>query len=115
MGIKNVKQIAKRAKSHLVRYYGKGVYEVISGTSGACYRVEMLAEGGASCSCEWGKYHTKGDKRVACSHVQAVYQWKADEEGRRVSAYGTLDEAKRQHGRTLNLGDGVYLTSRKAA
>ena len=114
MAIKNVKQVASKAQGHTVKFYGQGVYGVVSGSSGTAYRVQELQNGGATCSCDWGKWRKIEDPRSGCSHVQAVVQFKAAEAGRKVSAFGSLVDAKRQRKSVIEVGDGVFVSSRKS-
>jgi hypothetical protein len=50
--------------------------------------------------------------RSACSHSQAVFEYR--ENGRRTSAWSNETDAARQHRPVKDIGDGVILTSRKA-
>lgn len=109
MAIKRVKEINRKGKAHKVVEIRECEYEVTSATSGKAYRVTLWADRN-SCTCKWGKYNHNS----ACSHVQAVYEWLANLEGRTTSAWGSVEEAKRQHKKIANLGNGVVLTARKA-
>ncbi len=116
MIIRNAKGVQAKANGHQVRKVADGVYEVISGTSGRVYRVELV-EGmnGATCTCDWGQWRPIRDRRSACSHVLAVHRYLAQNEGYRVSAWSSPQDAARQHRISRHIGDGVVLTYRRAA
>ena len=114
MNIKNAKAINKKSKSHTVTPIDGG-YLVTSGTSGEQYRVTLVPAGGAVCNCEWGRYRKWSDPRSACSHVQAVMAYEQAQGGRKVSAWGSETDAKRQHRPMLHIGDGVFLTARRGS
>jgi hypothetical protein len=109
--IKNVKAIQSKSRTHEVTEIGPDAYSVKSGASGKSYNVHITAHGG-SCSCDWGSFRPRGDTRSGCSHVTAVYNHIAAESGRKVSAWGSKEDAQRQHKPTLSIGDGVTLTAR---
>lgn len=120
--IKNAKAIQTKSRTHDVVALGHGAYEVTSGASGKSYRVLVKADGddlrsgGATCTCNWGKYRprrTGGES--ACSHVIAAMNWQAEQDGRRLSAWTDEDRARRQHRPMTDIGDGVVITSRKVA
>ena len=107
MQIAQPKTIQKKSKTHTVSQFGQG-YKVISGASGKAYYVRMMGHG-ATCSCDWAKYRPAMDKRSGCSHVVAAY----NSMGRRASAWVSETDAKRQHRPIQQIGDGVWLTTRK--
>jgi uncharacterized Zn finger protein len=109
MEIRNAKDVNAKGKQHEVVEVAECVYDVTSGTSGKVYRV-TLWQSKATCTCNWGKYHANS----ACSHVQAVYEMLAQREGRTTSAWSDLEAAKRQRKPVRHIGNGVYLTTRKA-
>jgi len=110
--IRNPKTLQEKSREHrVVEVVRNKEYFVVSGTSGNRYTVTIYQQSpytiAASCTCNWGKYHP----RSACSHVQAV----VDEmyPGYRASAWGSMEDAKRQHRSKRWLGNGVILTLRK--
>ncbi len=108
--IRNAKAVNGKAKAHQVTELADGIFEVKSATSGKVYRVELWQDR-SICNCNWGQYHHDNS---ACSHVQAAYEWLANREGRTTSAWASQEDAKRQHKRMIDLGNGVTLTLRKA-
>lgn len=124
----NHKDLMKKARRHLkygaVEHLYGGQWKVTSGDSDLLYAVrELVKDGdpGATCSCPWGGFRKWEDVRSACSHVRAVYIWvaqnghplEADIQVERVlSAWGSLEDALRQHRKMQDIGDGAILTSR---
>ncbi|MEO6566157.1 MAG: hypothetical protein ABIO63_08985 [Casimicrobiaceae bacterium] len=98
-------------------------YRVVSGgkvkVGGNEYVVNVFSNGEAGCNCDWAlkrpavMMDNKG--ATACSHTIAVFQFIAQGEGRRVSAWSSEEQAERQHRPITNLNDGVVLTERKIA
>lgn len=114
--IVNPKTVQNKSRSHTVIDHGTETFTVVSGHSGEAYSVIIRHDGGAICSCPWGQYRRADQgKRSGCSHVLAVYDHLASEQGRRVSAWTNEEQAKRQHRPAFQIGDGVILTSRKVA
>lgn len=111
--IKNVKTIQNKAKKNTVAHVSGNLYKVTSATSGNEYAVRIHGDCG-TCTCDWSKYRPSHDQRSGCSHVVAVFDYIAEEKGRSVSAWNSQEDADRQHRPTLNIGNGVILTSRKA-
>ncbi len=109
--ITSAKQIQHKSRDHTVRQIRSNWYKVISGETGRMYDVNLGVNGG-TCTCEWGRQRPDEDRRSACSHVLAAINYRAVQEDRRVSAWATLEDARRQHRPTLGIGDGVILTSR---
>lgn len=113
--ITNPKTIQAKSRSHQVIDHGASQFTVVSGYSGQAYTVTLQA-GGATCTCNWGQYRKASDGcRSGCSHVVAVYDHCERQAGRRASAWASEEAARRQHRPTWSIGDGVHLTSRKAA
>lgn len=118
--IKNVKTIQAKSRTHEVTEIAPDSYQVVSGHSGSKYQVRIISASqsplgtthGGYCSCEWGGHRSNVDKRSGCSHVTAVYNHIAVSANRTVSAWGSKEDARRQHRPTLNIGDGVTLTAR---
>jgi len=111
--IRNYKEVASKGKSHTVTLIAPLTYEVESGHSGNLYQVELV-QNGATCTCDWGTYRGRHDHRSACSHVQAVYRYIEEQNERIPSAWGTEEQARRQHRPIRDIGDGVLLTTRRA-
>lgn len=114
------RKLQSKAKTHVVilddpRY---ARYRVVSGSSGKEYIVNVFQDGGASCNCDWATnrqdalIENKG--ATACSHTIAVFEFIAQGQGRQVSAWASAEEAARQHRPTVDLVDGIVLTTRKA-
>jgi hypothetical protein len=112
--IANPKKIHAKSAAHTVTPHGPSAYKVISGTSGSAYFVCLLPAGGATCNCRWGQYRPWADARSGCSHVQAVVEFVESQKARTTSAWGSREEAARQHRPMVGIGDGVIMTSRKA-
>jgi hypothetical protein len=111
--ITNAKTIQTKSRAHTVEPTGPQSYTVVSGASGNTYRIWVGPENRATCSCSWGQYRRTG-AGSACSHVIAVQQFIAAQQGRRVSAWADAESAKRQKRSMLDIGDGVILTTRAA-
>ncbi len=113
--MRNAKAIQSKSKTHEVTQLATNRYTVKSGSSGKSYTVTQLSTG-FTCSCDWGSYRKRNDPRSGCSHTIAVVDYLASWEGRRVSAWSSEEQAKRQHKpMETGLGDGVTLTTRKVS
>lgn len=113
--MRNAKNIQSKARKHQVTQTSAATYTVKSGSSGSVYTVTQLSAG-FTCSCDWGSYRKRNDPRSACSHSVAVVGWLASWEGRRVSAWASEEQAKRQHKSIeTGMGDGITVTHRKAS
>jgi uncharacterized Zn finger protein len=113
MRIVNPKRIRQKARSHRIHpTVQPGLYRVESGESGNAYWVLLdTVEASGICTCPWGKHHFPS----GCSHVVAALAERAEAKGRRISAWSTVEEAKRQHQPWREVADGMVVTSRKAA
>ena len=113
-----------KARTHLVRVddIARGRYVVVSGglvkAGGNEYTVNVFAtDGEASCNCDWATkrpatlMENKG--ATACSHTIAVFEFIAQGEGRKVSAFNNEEQAVRQHRPLTNINDGIILTARR--
>jgi hypothetical protein len=109
--IANAKEIQSRSRCHEVRQVRANWYKVTSSETGRVYDVGLGLNGG-TCTCEWGRQRPDDDRRSACSHVVAAINYRAEQKGRRVSAWNSKEQALRQHRPMLAIGDGVILTSR---
>ena len=112
--IANPKAIQKKSKSHRVTRTGHSSFDVLSGNSGETYHVSSDGHSG-TCSCRWASYRPVGDSRSACSHVLAVLNFISEQNNRKVSAWSNEPQASKQHRPMAYVGDGVFVTSRKAA
>jgi len=111
--IVNPKKIQQKSRKHeVVELDPFRKYLVISGASGNKYNVMIYHRSektiAATCNCNWGKYHP----RSACSHVQAVVDEMFPDYT--PSAWGNMEDAKRQHRKTKWIGDGIIMTFRKS-
>lgn len=113
MQIKNAKTIQKKSRSHKVSQVSLDHFTVESGASGSTYDV-TFASFGPCCTCKWGE-HRKASEPSACSHTVSVLNFIAEQEGRKVMVWTDPASASRQHRPTVNVGNGVILTTRKAA
>lgn len=113
MKITNAKSIQRKSKTHVVTPTGSDTFTVTSGNSGNTYNVHVSGHG-ATCNCTWASYRPRGDQRSGCSHVISVFNHIEAENGRKVSAWASREDAQRQHRPLANIGDGVVLTSRMA-
>ncbi len=113
--ISKPKAVSQKAKSHDVTPLDHDTFRVRSGESGQEYFVRLLPnEQGGTCDCAWGQRRRYIENyKSGCSHVQAVYFQLEQQRGRTVSAWGTKEDALRQHRQMANIGDGVILTLRK--
>ena len=116
---RHTKSLQEKARGHIVILDDPTFarYRVISGGSGKEYIVNVFKDGGASCNCDWALKRVdtliENKGAVACSHTIAVFEFIAQGNGKRVSAWATTEEAERQHRSTIDLVDGVVLTTRK--
>ncbi|MCB0193674.1 MAG: hypothetical protein KDJ65_17130 [Anaerolineae bacterium] len=109
--IANAKDIQGKSRRHTVRQIRPNWYKVKSGESQRVYDVALGVNGG-TCTCEWGRQRPENDHRSACSHVVAAINYRAIQDGRRISAWDSEEAAQRQHRPMLKIGDGLILTSR---
>jgi len=112
--------LLKKARTHTVILddVNFGRYRVISGGSGSEYIVNVFKDTGASCNCDWARKRqdslAENKGATACSHTIAVFEFIANGEGKRVSAWASEEEAQRQHRPVVDMVDGVMLTKRIA-
>ena len=112
--ITNPKAVQRKSRCHEITQVSQNAYTVKSGSSGSSYTVILQQDQGATCTCEWGRFRKFNDPRSGCSHVIAVFNHLAEWENRTVMAWSSEEDARRQHRPTLDIGDGVVLTSRKS-
>jgi hypothetical protein len=110
--MRNAKTIQTKSRTHQVNQISLDKFEVISGTSGSRYTVRIHPDG-PRCSCDF-QIKRKSAAACACSHTLAVLNHIAGQDGRRVSAWGSQDDAKRQHRAAAGNFDGLHLTTRAA-
>jgi hypothetical protein len=107
---RNAKQIQAKSRKHEVAQTGPTSFTVTSGTSGSQYQITL--NGIAKCSCDWGKFRKAGTT-CGCSHVLSVYSFLGDQAGRKVMAWSSEEEARRQHRQMVTEIEGLVLTARK--
>lgn len=110
--MRNAKTIQTKSRQHQVNQISLDRYEVVSGTSGSRYTVRIHPDG-PRCSCDF-QIKRKSAAACACSHTLAVLNHIAQSDGRRVSAWASQDDAKRQHHAAAGNFDGLHLTTRAA-
>lgn len=110
--IKNISQVHSKADNCIVEKIHSCLFRVYS-PSGKSYLVNTY-DRVFQCTCPWGIKGTQREnqKASACSHVQAVVEYMEAEKGRTTSAHGNQEAAQRQHRPTIDLKNGVILTSR---
>lgn len=107
--------LTHKSKTHTVNQTGAKSYTVTSGHTGNEYFVTIL-DNGASCSCDWAKYRpAENNGRCGCSHVLAVFATIEADKARTVKAFTSWEPVQRSHRKVLDIGDGLLLTTRKAA
>ena len=112
--VTNPKAIQNKSRLHKVTSLADGKFLVESGASRNTYTVRLQPGiEGAVCDCDWGKRRPRYDDwRSGCSHVIAVYQYLESTGNRSVSVWTDKADVKRQHRQTIQIGDGVTLTSK---
>jgi len=113
--MRHPKALQTKVKIHQVIPLDHNTFRVVSGNSGNSYLVRLYPDvPGGVCDCEWGKYRKYSDfYRSGCSHVQAVYRHLENLAGRETSTWASIKDANRQHRPTVNIGDDIFMTSRK--
>ncbi len=109
--ITNAKQIQKKSHDHLVRQIGPNWFKVFSFESRREYDVNLGLNGG-TCTCAWGQHRPTNDHRSGCTHVIAAMDYRARQQGKRISLWTSQKAAQRQHRPMVTIGDGLILTSR---
>ena len=107
----HAKKIQKRSRDHVVRQLRPNWFKVRDNASGRVYDVNLGLNGG-TCTCAWGQHRPERDHRSGCSHVIAAMNYRAVQQGRRVSVWTSEKAARRQHRPALKIGDGLVITSR---
>jgi len=107
---RNAKQLQSKSKTHHIEQISPDSYEVTSGTSGNVYTVSRSAGNVYTCTCDWHRYHKSGE----CSHTISVREHIAGQSGRSLSAWGSKEDAGRQHKKSEGANEGVFFTSRIA-
>ena len=108
---RNAKAIQKKSRTHQVEQVSTHLYHVTSGESGKTYQVTMTLSG-PQCGCNWGQYRRPGQP-CGCSHTTSVLNYIAKQAGATVSVWATAEDAKRQKRSTMDIGDGLIITTRK--
>ena len=118
--IRNHRALLEKARTHKVVWKNETTYSscylVASGNSGQRYEVVVKEKFGlARCDCDWGR---QGGYRklseCACSHVLKVFAGREARKGRTIQTWNESEDAERQHRPVLEIGNGVWLTSRLA-
>lgn len=109
--ISHAKEIQEKSRHHAVRQIGPNWYKVKSGETNRIYDV-VLGVNGGTCTCDWGQQRPPENRRSACSHVLAAFNYRAAKKGRQISAWSSEEAARRQHRPMLKIGDGLIITSR---
>jgi hypothetical protein len=109
--ITHAKQIQKKSRTHIVRQIGSNWFKVFDVESERVYDVNLGLNGG-TCTCAWGQHRPERDHRSGCSHVIAAMNYRAQQHGRQVSVWTSKRAAQRQHRPLLEIGDGLFITSR---
>lgn len=116
---RNAKALQRKAAGHSVFPVEPSVYRVVSGGSGREYRVVMFTDLTGNCNCDWANkrplavQENKG--AVGCSHVLAVIGFIAEADGRRISTWADVDDARRQHKTVISQADGLVVTKRQGS
>jgi len=117
-------KLLAKARTHVVMLDDteRARYKVFSGAKvkagGNEYIVNVFINGEASCNCDWATKRPatlmehKG--ATACSHTIAVFEYIAQGQGKKVSAWNNEEQAVRQHRPVTDLNDGILLTARLA-
>lgn len=115
--MRDAKKMMAKARTHTVTELAYDVFHVVSGGSGKAYRVELCADAeGATCTCDWGMYRRATDRRSACSHTLAVYDYMAREADHKLSVWDSeLDALRHDADKRAYIGDGVWVTARRIA
>lgn len=116
---RNAKELQRKAAGHSVFPADPNVYRVISGGSGREYRVVMFTDLTGNCNCDWAAKRplsvAENKGAVGCSHVLAVISFIAEADGRRISTWADVDQAKRQHKTVISQADGLVVTKRQGS
>jgi predicted nucleic acid-binding Zn finger protein len=112
----NIKKLQARARRLIVKRVTRDTFVVASRSRPSLQHVVTIAyerDGAihARCTCPWAAHGGFG-----CAHVMAVLFTLAAGKRRRISFWGTREEAARQRQRVLRLAgssqDALYITSR---
>lgn len=111
--IVNVKDIQSRKNKDVVSPTSlPHTFTVKSGESGNTYNVTFLPDGtGAMCDCKWGQFRKWATPQSGCHHVLSAFEYALKTN---VAAWTDDTQAKKQHRKSIAIGDGVILTLRKA-
>lgn len=116
---RNTKALQKKAAAHSVFPVEPNVFRVISGGSGREYRVVMFSDLTGNCNCDWAAKRpisvAENKGAVGCSHVLAVISHLAQADGRRISTWADVEQAKRQHKTVVSQADGLVITKRQGS
>jgi uncharacterized Zn finger protein len=110
---RHTKSLSAKGKTHEVTEIARGLFEVVSGSSGKVYTVDLGGQA-PSCTCDWGSWRKRG-QAAACSHTLAVLAHIAAQEAKATSAWANESDARRQkrHIDRRLTSDGVWVTERR--
>jgi len=109
---RHAKKLQSKAKKiEIVKVEGDNI--TIRSTTGKEYAILNNHDGTFTCGCKWSEYHdTRFDP---CSHVIAVKEMIANGESKTLSVWASREDAQRQHRHIECIGNGLFVTERKAA
>lgn len=108
-GERKAKTLQEKSRGMQVERIGRSTFRVLS-TSGKTYIATVNeTQDFTSCTCDWAQYRPSGSN-CGCSHVVAAINHIAGEQGKTASAWGSREDAERQHKHIWNLGDGMLVT-----
>jgi uncharacterized Zn finger protein len=109
---KNIKALQRESKGLRVQPIDPRTL-VVSSASNPDHRYVVSVRFGregevrAACTCPWAAYNG-----IGCSHVMAALEHMAALKRRKLSFWGSQEEAARQKQRVFQLHGGVWITSR---
>ena len=112
--IRNPKTLQAKAKKCVVAQVSATEYKVQSPSGNEPYIVRHLGQGYA-CNCLWGQHTEEMNPASGCAHVIAVVGFEAAKVNRKVAAWVSEEDAKRQHNKYDYIGNNVYISTRLGA
>ena len=107
---RNIKSLKSKMDAHQVARTAAHSWTVKSNTSGKFYAVSEK-DGVYQCGCLTQRYPRKGES-CGCSHVAAVVKFEAESNERSVTLHDGAEAAKRQHRPVIEVGGGLFATTR---
>lgn len=108
MYTRHADELKAKAKTHTLEQVKNNLWKLTSGHSGNEYWIFQNSHDTFTCSCDWQTWHPGGE----CSHVIAVRKLIARQNGELVSAFDSMETAKRQHHKIVDFNDGLIFTTR---